>query len=87
MKFRRKPTIVEAEQFREGEPLPFAPRNVVQCFEHSDGHYVQTMGEHVTVHFGDWIILEHPDDPNDDRAYPCDPDVFVKTYEPVEETE
>jgi len=47
--------------------------------------YVETaQGEHVTVRPGEWIILENPDDPNDDRAYPCDPDVFARTYEPAE---
>lgn len=39
-------------------------------------------GQQVPVYPGEWIILEGPDHPN--RAYPCDGEVFGRTYELAE---
>lgn len=82
MRFRSKPTEIEAEQFLEHNPLPFYPLPVVS----HDGErwYVTTFdGKAVNVQLGQWIILENPGDPEDDRAYPCSPEVFARKYEPV----
>lgn len=85
MRFRKIPIVVEASVFRGAdEPLPFAQRHV--CRHDGTRWYVVTQqGEQVSIHEGDWIILENPDDPSDYRAYPCDPDVFARTYVPVED--
>lgn len=80
MKFRKRPIVVEAEQFRVGQPLPFNDRGPYVCFE--DGRfYVETIhGEQATLTDGDWVILE----PSTHwRAYPCKPDIFEATYEPA----
>ena len=77
-KFRKRPVIVEANQFlKRGEcPLGVMTRE--------DGsHYVVTVhGQETEIAIGDWIILENP--PGDGtRAYPCKPDIFAATYEPT----
>ena len=93
MKFRKKPVIIEAKQwFKDGDHPAvmnskwavqnnkFAPVSMCsQCGGISIVHgWVETLegGHHVCP--GDWIITgvkgEH---------YPCKPDVFVMTYEPV----
>ena len=38
-------------------------------------------GQWVQVATGEWIIAESPDHPG--RYYPCDPDIFAATYDPV----
>jgi hypothetical protein len=56
MKFRKKPIIVEAEQFWPDKPLPFNDRGPVVCF---DGKwYVETIhGQRADLEPGDWVIL------------------------------
>lgn len=78
-KFRKKPVIIEAEQFNPPKQIP---KGVINVYE-GDGHYV---GEVTTIHgqktvviSGDWIIPE----PMPGRYYPCKPDIFEKTYEPI----
>ena len=88
MKFRKKPVVIEATQWWTHGDHP----EVKPVFKHgpNDEHWkptvltvegwIQTLeGEH-RVSAGDWIITgvkgEH---------YPCKPDIFQMTYEPVEE--
>jgi hypothetical protein len=84
MKFRKKPVVIEAAQFTEatkdqvynfvacnkrvGRDLQGAPLLVIQTLE----------GE-VTASPGDWIIKGVAGE-----FYPCKPDIFEATYEPVE---
>lgn len=79
MKFRKKPVVIEAEQFRpEAAPLPFAERGA--CNLGPNGWYVVTAhGQETRIVDGDWIIPE----PDGRGFYPCKPDIFEKTYEPV----
>ena len=58
MKFRKKPVIVEAEQFFPNKSLPFNKRGPVVCFD--DGKwYVETAhGQKAFLAPGDWVILE-----------------------------
>lgn len=74
MKFRKKPVVIEAKQwFKEGDHpkvwLDVAGKAFVNTLE----------GVHIVTP-GDWIITgikgEH---------YPCKPDIFAATYEPVED--
>jgi hypothetical protein len=82
-KFRKKPAVIEAEQFLEGQPIP---KGV--CFGWHCGDtaskipHVHTThnNQRVDVVFGDWIIPE----PNGSNFYPCKPDIFKATYEPLE---
>jgi hypothetical protein len=76
--FRKKPVVIEAEQFLENKPLPFADKQA--CNFNGDNWYVVTAHKQETVIvFGDWIIPE----PNGRGFYPCKPDIFEATYEKV----
>ena len=80
MKFRKKPVIVEAEQFHLGElPLPF-PNEAACCFDGEHWYVVTTHGQWTKIVDGDWIIRE----PDNRGFYPCKPDIFAATYEAVE---
>ena len=81
MIFRKKPVLVEANQFFHGATAP------IGVFTREDGScYVVTIHEQETdIVSGDWIILE-PRQPGREcytRAYPCKPDIFEQIYEPV----
>ena len=80
-KYRKKPVVVEAEQFDPKRlPLPFSPDPVV-CYD-GDRWYVETIhGEEATIIPGDWIIREPG---SRTQAYPCKPDIFEATYERAE---
>lgn len=84
MKFRKKPVVIEATQwFRHGDH-PKVTRfmrgdGVSDAWVESGEGWIGTLeGGHIVTP-GDWIITgvkgEH---------YPCKPDIFDMTYEPVE---
>ncbi len=88
MKFRKKPVVIEATQWFKmgdhpmvyevmGNPIDFGGWTAMT----PTGDYaVMTLEGRMMVTEGDWIITgvkgEH---------YPCKPDIFQMTYEPVEE--
>lgn len=78
MKYRKKPVVIEAEQFFEGGgmPLPFAAEGV--CCLGPDGWYVQTLEGPLHISDGDYIIKGVKGE-----FYPCKPDIFEATYEPA----
>ncbi len=82
MKFRKKPVVIDATQFKADdktthEHVNFSVPQVEGGASSLDGKYwIQTLeGAHI-VSEGDWIITgvkgEH---------YPCKPDIFDATYE------
>lgn len=95
MKFRKKPVIIEASQFYKlGDHASvrraqFADDGKCRWVEGDDssinvygcrpGYYISTLegGHEVTP--GDWIITGVKGE-----QYPCKPDIFAATYEPVE---
>lgn len=79
-KFRKKPVIIEAEQFfARAKVPPFQDK--MACYFGPDGWYVVTIhGQETRIVDGDWIIPE----PDGEHFYPCKPDIFDATYEPVE---
>lgn len=86
MKFRKRPVVIEAMQFTN--------ENKDRVFNWIDGtrHYpgfdennnpilkLQTLEGLMTASLGDWIIKGVVNE-----FYPCKPDVFEMTYEPVAE--
>jgi len=88
MKVRKKPIVVEAEQFFP-DKLPWPdgvkkiPEDIMRylfCFGgnvHSN-YYIETLDGAVEVTPGDWIITGVKGE-----KYPCKPDVFEETYEKV----
>ncbi len=84
MKFRKKPIVVEAGQFIMEGAYIWCPKGMNISSPHIGevNFWVETIhGDRIDVSPGDWIILE----PDGIHAYPCKPDIFEKTYEPVEE--
>ena len=91
-KFRKKPVVIEAEQFFQDlaqkywpdsvEPLdsPWPNRICDHCKRPLRQHgAVETLeGVHIACN-GDWIITGVKGE-----KYPCKPVIFEQTYEPVE---
>ena len=80
MKFRKKPTIVEAEQYIEYGKLVKGMCNSQSCFvEGNRKPHVHTIhnNQMVILDVGNWIIPE----PDGKHFYPCKPDIFDRTYE------
>lgn len=85
MKFRKKPVVIEAEQFiPERKPWPtgvYGVRNGGRRDDDDPDYWqVDTLeGSHVASP-GDWIITGIKGE-----RYPCKPDIFAATYDRVEE--
>ncbi len=85
MKFRKKPVVIEAEQFTdENKDRCF---NFVRCncVADRDGDglprlRIQTLEGEMIASLGDWIIRGVKGE-----FYPCKPDIFAATYEPAED--
>lgn len=85
MKFRKKPVVIEAVQW-DGKLTTIEPlmgkskiETVGQDFLSTD-LLIETLEGQMTAKVGDWIILGVAGE-----LYPCKPDIFAATYEPVEE--
>ena len=88
MKYRKKPVVIEAEQFfaSRNKPPFYYDGNPVQYHESCGpdaacslcgAHYVQTMEGPLKETDGDWIIKGIKGE-----FYPCKPDIFEATYDP-----
>ena len=77
MKFRKKPIIIEAEQWFPGKEIDgvilTTDIDITEPYP-----IIQTLEGEMWVREGDWIITGI----NGER-YPCKPDIFEKTYEPI----
>lgn len=82
MKFRKRPVVIKAEQFSSLRSA--VPAGLCDCaIIGNERPHVHTIHNNqvVIVEDGDWIIPE----PDGIHFYPCKPDIFEATYEPVEE--
>ena len=81
-KFRKRPVVVEAVQFfPELYPWPNGVHSEQDGLSASGKCFVVTIhGQRAYLDIGDWIIME----PDGEHFYPCKPDIFEATYEPVE---
>jgi len=92
-KFRKKPVVIEAVQFTEEmlkahlfdkQPLPAGLECVGSNYHperrqiYSATVGVKTLEGFMEASFGDWIITGVKGE-----RYPCKPDIFAQTYEPV----
>lgn len=89
MKYRKLPVVVDAMQFTDESKdlvLHWAQEQYMAIWAaHEDAipvMRIQTLEGTMTAHFGDWIIKGI-----NGEIYPCKPDIFAKTYEPVDEGE
>jgi hypothetical protein len=76
-KYRKKPIVVEAEQFWP-ENMGNWPKGVYGT-SGADAYVVTIHCDRARVSRGDWVIME----PDGIHHYPCKPDVFKATYEPL----
>lgn len=75
MQYRKKPVVVEAEQYHAEVFLP--PGGCV-CSVWRGAHVHTLEGTSYALTDGDWIIKGIAGE-----FYPCKPDIFEQTYEPV----
>ena len=73
MKFRKKPVVIEAVKF-DGVNLP---EGVLREPGNING-YIETLEGRMDVRPGEWVITGIRGE-----KYPCKPDIFSATYEPV----
>jgi hypothetical protein len=82
-RYRKKPVVIEAVQFRAGEqPYELAGDVVTGRVRYTeDGTLlIATLEGTMEAKVGDWIIRGVKNE-----LYPCKPDIFAATYEPVED--
>lgn len=81
MKFRKKPVIIEAEQWDGGANFPAivnkSDRDVSRVME-TNQLRIDTLEGQMLADVGDWIIKGV-----EGEIYPCKPGIFEKTYEPA----
>ena len=84
-KFRKKPIVIEAEQWFPGIEIDGVEEKKswwVSGKEHESVGAIETLeGVHMVTP-GDWIITGISGE-----KYPCKPDIFEATYEKVDESE
>ena len=89
LKFRKKPVVIEAVQYIGGgnvNPRGAVPMWLWAALETGEAYYTNgadplklvTLEGDLTVSPGDWIIQGIKGE-----LYPCKPDIFAATYEPV----
>jgi hypothetical protein len=88
MRYRKKPVVIEAFQIGAGDPTAARPSWFVAAiqrgqvwFQGGDGPYytIKTLEGEMRANHGDWIIRGVKGE-----LYPCKPDIFAATYEPVQ---
>ena len=79
-KYRKRPVVIEAEQYDGMDPLGTAERIgeplYAEVGDSGIALYVQTLEGPLRVSPGDWIITGVKGE-----KYPCKPDIFEATYE------
>lgn len=82
-RYRKKPVVIEAEQYKEYGELVKGMCNSQSCYVAGNNEpHVHTIhkGQIVNLEVGDWIISES----DGVHYYPCKPNIFEKTYEIAE---
>ncbi len=84
-RYRKLPVTIEAEQFAPAADFrPGEMRGGVHhsgCSDNGTPFYVvKTLEGHMQIRPGDWLIRGIQGEP-----YPCKPEIFAATYEPVDE--
>lgn len=89
MKFRKKPVVIDAVQF---DPLGAHKMELPEGVRGANSpgadnwayegclFWIETLEGRMTVQRGDWVITGIKGE-----RYPCKPDIFEATYEPVKE--
>lgn len=77
-KYRKRPVVVEAEQFWPGREAELGVRRA-QFDDHNVRYYIKTLEGLMSVEPGYWIVTGIQGE-----KYGVRPDIFVETYEPIE---
>ena len=83
MKYRKKPVVIEAWQYMPAtvQPILGVCRDSHTASIYPKDHlHTAHQNQIVYLENGDWIIPES----DGEHFYPCKPDIFAATYEPVE---
>jgi hypothetical protein len=83
--YRKKPVVIEAFQFRNGEQDGSVAADVVAGnvrYPEDGSMLIRTLEGEMRADPGDWIIRGVQGE-----LYPCKPDIFAKTYEAVDTPE
>jgi hypothetical protein len=78
LRYRKKPVIVEAEQWYPGKNVEGVECNPIDNPMTRNSYYIQTLEGLMGVSPGDFIITGIKGE-----KYACKPDIFEATYEPV----
>ena len=84
MQFRKKPVVIDAVKFSKGKFVGEIPdwmdRAVLtnKIYRKNQSLFIKTLEGEMEARDGDWIIQGVAGE-----IYPCKPDIFVKTYEPL----
>lgn len=86
MKFRKKPVVIEAFQWSGGPEQIEDPEWICEEIRNGGAYfqgptnefYIKTLEGDMRVNAGDFIIKGVKGE-----VYPCKPDIFEMTYEPV----
>lgn len=84
LKFRKKPVVIEAVQFDGSVNLEDFPKERFSYNSIEEGGpflYIHTLEGIMRANIGDWIIKGVKGE-----VYPCKPDIFAATYNPVTES-
>jgi len=83
MKFRKRPVVIDAEQYARHEVLVKGMCNSRGCYAAGNNkpHVHTHKGQIVNLEVGDWVIPE----PDGLHFYPCKPDIFEATYDKINE--
>ena len=84
MRYRKKPVVIDAYRYTIDSEVPEWFTDMVnkrQVMPHEDGTCtIETLEGTMLGSYGDYIVRGIDGEP-----YPCKPDIFQKTYEPVYE--
>lgn len=81
MKFRKKPVVIDAVQWQGDNLQDVASLGGARAYEQDflgDDLIINTLEGDMKANKGDWIIKGVKGE-----LYPCKPDIFEQTYEPV----
>lgn len=83
-RYRKKPVVIEAFQWTGGVDQLEDPEWIVRAIQDEDVYFdqgvmmISTLEGNLSAQPGDWIIQGV-----EGEIYPCKPNIFAKTYEPV----
>ncbi len=78
MKFRKKPVVIEAEQFTKDYTPEGVVVNAIPIEPWKVTYTIQTLEGTMMLHYGDWVITGVRGE-----KYSCREDIFNETYEEV----